>query len=84
QKFNLSLDLGGYYAYVFDKKFRQTDCKQPSGRRRLFDRYSSTTYRQQTADHYALGLESDQYFDYCIGPALLSGVIGRDVLSPVA
>ncbi|KAH7697291.1 hypothetical protein AAVH_35627, partial [Aphelenchoides avenae] len=83
QKFNLSLDLGEYYAYVFDKKFHQTDCKQPSGHRRFFDKYISTTYQQKTSEGYPYPflLESDQYFDYCIRVDLPSGSIGRDVLS---
>lgn len=62
QKFNLSLDLGDYYAYVFDRKLREADCKQPSRPRRFFDRYGSTTYKQQTSDHWGFGLEGDQYF----------------------
>lgn len=62
QKFNLSLDLGYYYAFVFDKKLQEPDCKQPSVPRRLFDRFRSTTYEQRTADDNPFAFGSDQYF----------------------
>lgn len=81
QKFNLSLDLGDYYAYVFDKEFRQTDCKHTSGQRRSFDKFGSMTYEEKISEGYPFLLESDQYFDYCISVDLPSGSIGRDVLS---
>ncbi|KAH7721171.1 Protein ASP-7 [Aphelenchoides avenae] len=81
QKFNLTLDLGEYYAYVFDKKFHQTDCKQRSGQRRLFDRYSSTTYQQKTSEVPSFISSLAIMKDYCIRVDLPSGSIGRDVLS---
>lgn len=62
QKFNLSLDLGDYYACVFDRKLREADCKQHSVPRRLFNRHGSTTFKQKTPDGYPYALGSDQYF----------------------